>query len=632
MFQSQALPVRESAFSGGSKFAQTSDRSSLERFVTPLFKLLSIVAVFSMVIVGVMNSEFKEGEDMFNNNMAPTTARRMSSDRKLWGTTRYATTFEEGFEDGSRTLYEAHVDVADQFTAFGKTLIGLLYAAWWVFLMFPDWFLPIGRPGIALSGGMFQVVVRWFLVQAGQGPEFDAVGVIILEPLFLLFGLMLTTIYLEKMERGGLFDKIRNGLDDGIAWKRCLKIMMMSTVGSAAVMNDSIVLIFSAVVVDLCVRHKVSNSIPYLLGLATTANIGSALTMTGNPQNILIAALSYDEIHWLNFAANMALPVLFGTIINTTMMVTYYRGELFPGTSGILAPFGYMLSGKKTAEMVELENAFFARRAAQPDSMKMQPGWSIWSKIQVFVVLAFLGCFAGGLDVSTVCICAGVVLMVVSAKKRRDFDPLVVKKDENGEPIPEKKTYDVDGNELPAEKEEILDESETTLTEVDYGLLLLFIGQFILIGSFDDTGIPQAFFAVFMQGCAGYEYFTTVPCVYWLVTIVVLLSNVASNVPICQMLAATFPYATPYDWMQVSFSATVGGNLTMLGSAANMIVAFQAAKVGDRTFTSERHAPFGIPSTVLVLYVGTFWLTAVNFAPHCSERLGTCDDNGDDAN
>ena len=91
------------------------------------------------------------------------------------------------------------------------------------------------------------------------------------------------------------------------------------------------------------------------------------------------------------------------------------------------------------------------------------------------------------------------------------------------------------------------------------------------------------------------------------------------------MLAATFPYATPYDWMQVSFSATIAGNLTMLGSAANMIVAFQAAKVGDRTFTSERHAPFGVPSTILALYGGTFLLTMVHFSPECSEKLGDCE-------
>jgi Na+/H+ antiporter NhaD/arsenite permease-like protein len=78
--------------------------------------------------------------------------------------------------------------------------------------------------------------------------------------------------------------------------------------------------------------------------------------------------------------------------------------------------------------------------------------------------------------------------------------------------------------------------------------------------------------------------------------------------------------------MQVSFSATIAGNLTMLGSAANMIVAFQAAKVGDRTFTSERHAPFGIPSTIISLYAGTFLLSMVHFSPECSVRLGNCED------
>lgn len=150
-----------------------------------------------------------------------------------------------------------HVDVSDQFTAFGKWSVTVIYFAYWVFLMFPNWFLPIGRPGIALGGGLTMVVWRYILFVSGQGPVFDAERVIIMEPLFLLFGLMLTTIYLEKMERGGLFDKLRDSLDDPISWKRSAKIMAMSTIGSAAVMNDSVVLIFSGVVVDLCVRHKV---------------------------------------------------------------------------------------------------------------------------------------------------------------------------------------------------------------------------------------------------------------------------------------------------------------------------------------------------------------------------------------
>lgn len=280
--------------------------------------------------------------------------------------------------------------------------------------------------------------------------------------------------------------------------------------------------------------------------------------------------------------------------------------------------------------MLEQEHAYHAREAAskevKTDGDFMNEEWTIWSRLQVIVVVLFLICFALGFDVCVVSICAGAVLMVIAAYKRQHYDPKPdhTEYDAEGNPLPPKKMYDMDGNEIEPEEEELVTESETTLTEVDYGLLMLFIGQFLLIGSFDDTGVPQAFFFATMGDCA--DQMTEVPCVYWFVMIVTILSNVASNVPVCQMLAATFPYATPYDWMQVSFSATIAGNLTMLGSAANMIVAFQAAKVGDRTFTSERHAPFGIPSTLGCLYIGTFLMTLVHFSPECSIKLGTCEE------
>mmetsp|Transcript_19272 Transcript_19272/g.28255 ORF Transcript_19272/g.28255 Transcript_19272/m.28255 type:complete len:643 (+) Transcript_19272:32-1960(+) len=519
-----------------------------------------------------------------------------------------------------------HVDVSGDFSTFGKWSTTVIYFAYWVFLMFPNWFLPIGRPGIALGGGLTMVVYRFILLSTGHGPVFDAEKVIIMEPLFLLFGLMLTTIYLEKMERGGLFDKLRDSLDDGCRWKRSAKIMTMSTLGSAAVMNDSIVLIFSAVVVDLNVRHKVDNSMPYMLSLATTANIGSALTLTGNPQNILIVSLAYDDIGWIEFASNMLLPVFAATVINSTMMFTYYAAELFPGSSGYGENLGIIFAGKKTPEMIAEENAYLAKLAAARDDSKFEDssGWSLWSKLQVVVCVLFLICFASGLDVCVTSIVAGAVLMVIAAYKRQHYDPKPdnIEYDADGNPLPAKKVYDTNGNEIEPEEEELVTESETTLTEVDYGLLMLFIGQFLLIGSFDDTGVPQSFFNASMGGCA--DQMVEGACVYWFVMIITILSNIASNVPVVQMLAATFPYASPYEWLQVSYSATIAGNLTMLGSAANMIVAFQAAKVGDRTFTSERHAPFGIPSCLLCLYTGTFILASVHFSPECSVRLGEC--------
>merc|ERR1712161_112127 len=306
-----------------------------------------------------------------------------------------------------------HEDVSDQFTTFGIWSVSLIYLAFWIFLMFPNWFLPIGRPGIALGGGLTMVVWRFILEQNAMGPPFYAENVIIMEPLYLLFGLMMTTIYLEKMESGGLFDKLRNSLDDPVNWKRSLKIMTMSTVGSAMVMNDSVVLIFSGVVVDLCVKHKVNNSMPYLLSLATTANIGSAFTMTGNPQNILIVSLAYDDISWLEFASNMFLPVLAASLINAAMMFIYCGSELFPGSSGIGENFGIMFMGNRTPEMLAQEHAYYARHAAAKQQIEENEsgGWSMWSRIQVIIVVIFLICFGIGLDVCVVSICTGGVLM-----------------------------------------------------------------------------------------------------------------------------------------------------------------------------------------------------------------------------
>merc|ERR1712151_657355 len=408
-------------------------------------------------------------------------------------------------------------DYSYQFQPFGKWSVTIIYFAFWVFLMFPNWFLPIGRPGIALGGGLTMVVYRYILLQTGQGPVFYAEKVMILEPLFLLFGLMLTTIYLEKMERGGIFDKLRNSLDDPVNWKRSFKIMAMSTIGSAAVMNDSIVLIFSGVVVDLCVRNKVSNSLPYLLSLATTANIGSALTMTGNPQNILIVTLAYDDISWMEFASNMVLPVLASIVINTGMMFIYYGKELFPGSTGFFENNEILFFGSRTPEMLAQEHAWYARQAAVNEGMEIseESGWTLWSKIQVFVTIVFLVFFMMGYDVCVVSICSGSILMVVAAYKRQYYDPKTenLEYDEDGNAMPVKKVYDMDGNEIEPEEEELVTESETTLTEVDYGLLMLFIGQFILIGSFDDTGVPQSFFFLTMGKCA--EQMTSVPCVYW---------------------------------------------------------------------------------------------------------------------
>jgi hypothetical protein len=163
---------------------------------------------------------------------------------------------------------------------------------------------------------------------------------------------------------------------------------------------------------------------------------------------------------------------LAGTAINSFMMITYYRAELFPGCSSIPEAFALMASGRKTTEMMSLERDFHAKKTEEAAGSvgQINAGWSIWSKIQVFVIIILLSGFALGLDVSIVCISCGILLMTTNAWKRRDFDLKSASDDI-------KKHYDVDGSVLPAEEEELVTESELGLTDVDYGLIILFIGQ-----------------------------------------------------------------------------------------------------------------------------------------------------------
>lgn len=138
---------------------------------------------------------------------------------------------------------------------------------------------------------------------------------------------------------------------------------------------------------------------PYLLSLAATANTGSALTMTGNDQNILIASLAYDCISWTEFSSNMILPVTVASIINATILFIYYSSELFPGSSGLLECCGIVFSGNRTPEMLAQEHAYHARNVKTEDDVSFTFGRSIWSKIQIVIVSIFLVCFAIGLDV-----------------------------------------------------------------------------------------------------------------------------------------------------------------------------------------------------------------------------------------
>jgi Na+/H+ antiporter NhaD/arsenite permease-like protein len=89
--------------------------------------------------------------------------------------------------------------------------------------------------------------------------------------------------------------------------------------------------------------------------------------------------------------------------------------------------------------------------------------------------------------------------------------------------------------------------------------------------------------------------------------ITALLSNLVSNVPAVLLLHHLIPHPDTRTWLLLAAASTLAGNLTLLGSVANLIVAEAVAKQGYR-LTFGEHLRFGLPLTAITLALTYFWI------------------------
>lgn len=140
----------------------------------------------------------------------------------------------------------------------------------------------------------------------------------------------------------------------------------------------------------------------------------------------------------------------------------------------------------------------------------------------------------------------------------------------------------------------------TKLLDIDWELLAFFGGLFVVTGAIEITGISEDVFEVFAPVLEG----GVVP----LSLATAALSNLVSNVPAVLLLRSEID--TQQGWLVLAMASTLAGNLTLLGSAANLIVAEIAAGRGVKvTFMAYLRA--GVPITVLTILVGMVWLSVV---------------------
>jgi Na+/H+ antiporter NhaD/arsenite permease-like protein len=137
--------------------------------------------------------------------------------------------------------------------------------------------------------------------------------------------------------------------------------------------------------------------------------------------------------------------------------------------------------------------------------------------------------------------------------------------------------------------------------EVDWGLLVFFVGLFVIVAGAERAGLTTAMIAaVSSSGLHRLPLFVTATAV---------LSNIVSNVPAVMLLRGIVPdLADPHTgWLALAMSSTLAGNLTITGSVANIIVVERARAEGvDISFGA--YFRVGLPVTVATLVLGSAWL------------------------
>jgi Na+/H+ antiporter NhaD/arsenite permease-like protein len=136
--------------------------------------------------------------------------------------------------------------------------------------------------------------------------------------------------------------------------------------------------------------------------------------------------------------------------------------------------------------------------------------------------------------------------------------------------------------------------------EVDWGLLVFFVGLFIIVAGAEQVGVTRLLLDV------ARHWNLQKPAVLTVVTAV--FSNLVSNVPAVMLLKSFIPgFEDPHrGWLILSMASTLAGNLTITGSIANIIVVEQAKTKVQISFRQYLRA--GVPVTICTLAFGTIWL------------------------
>lgn len=347
-------------------------------------------------------------------------------------------------------------------------------------------------------------------------PFDTAMGHLDLNTLGVLFGMML---FVAVVKLSGIFEYMAvkcAHVAKGSPWKIMMLFVLLTAVFSAFLDNVTTVLLMGPVTLTLCKLLRV-NPVPFFIAEILASNIGGTATLIGDPPNIMIgSAAGFEFADFIVYDAPVVLVIL------ALLLVVFYF------------MYGRKMhaDAEATAEVMDLVPA---------DYIKDRRLLRISVGMMVLVVAGFMLHGALGLESSVIALGAAAIILLVS-------------------------------------RESI----EHALTQVEWTTLAFFAGLFVIVGAMTETGVIGMLAQWLIDLTGGDVFLTMLVLVFASAVVSAFLDNipfVATMIPILLSMEASGMDVAPL-WWAVSLGACLGGNGSLIGASANVVLSDISKKNG----------------------------------------------------
>ena len=365
----------------------------------------------------------------------------------------------------------------------------------------------------------------------------------------VLLGMML---FVSVVKLSGMFEFLAikaARLAKGEPWKVMLLFVLLTAVLSAFLDNVTPVLLIGPMTLTVCKLLDV-NPIPFFMTEILASNIGGTATLIGDPPNIMIgSAAGFTFFDFILYDAPAVVVIL------AAVLVVFY----------FLYGRKMQVNEEHRARIMELdEHAMIKNKRLLKQSYVMIG----------LVVVGFMAHGALGLESSVIALGAAGIIMLIS-----------------GESI------------------------EEALANVEWTTLAFFAGLFVIVGAMAETGVIEMLAHALIDATGGNVFVTMLVLLVGSAVISSFLDNipfVATMIPILLAMESTGMDVTPL-WWAVSLGACLGGNGTLIGASANVVLSDISKKNGHE-ITFVQFLKSGFPIMLLTVVIAGLYLV-VRFPP-----------------